>query len=117
MEKLSSLIISLNKPMRYFSCIILCMITCMAFSTTWKVDKKSALSIQQVIDKCLEGDTVQVMPGVYFEKNLIIQKPIVLKGIDYPVLDGEGKYQIISIKSSNVTVDGFIIQHSSKSIL
>ncbi len=63
------------------------------------------------------GDTVIVEPGNYYEKNLVIRKPIVLTGLDHPVLDGEGKYEIISIKSDNVTINGFRLQHTGISSL
>ena len=55
------------------------------------------------------GDTVLVDAGYYKEKNLVINKRIVLKGINYPVLDGEKKYEIISVKANGVVVDGFRI--------
>ena len=63
------------------------------------------------------GDTVLVDPGHYKEKNLVIKKSIVLKGINYPVLDGEKKYEVISIKANEVVVDGFRIVHSGISSL
>lgn len=63
------------------------------------------------------GDTVLVDAGHYKEKNLVIKKSIVLTGINYPVLDGEKKYEIISIKANGVVVDGFRIVHSGISSL
>lgn len=63
------------------------------------------------------GDTVLVDAGHYKEKNLVIKKSIVLKGINYPVLDGEKKYEIISIRANGVVVDGFRIKHSGISSL
>jgi len=63
------------------------------------------------------GDTVVVDKGTYREKNLVIDKQIVLVGIDLPRLDGEKKYEIISIKSDHVTVDGFLLEHSGVSSL
>jgi nitrous oxidase accessory protein len=63
------------------------------------------------------GDTVLVDAGNYKEQNLVINKSIVLKGINYPVLDGEKKYEIISIKANGVVVDGFRIVHSGISSL
>ena len=63
------------------------------------------------------GDTVLVDAGHYKEKNLVIKKSIVLAGINYPVLDGEKKYEIISIKANGVVVDGFKIVHSGISSL
>ncbi|HEU5053638.1 MAG TPA: nitrous oxide reductase family maturation protein NosD, partial [Hanamia sp.] len=69
-------------------------------------------SVQQAISMASNGDTVLVNPGVYKEKNIIIDKCIVLLGKNYPVLDGEHKYEIISVKASNVTIKGFRIVHS-----
>src|SRR5690242_12524724 len=57
--------------------------------------------IQKAIDYAQNGDTVFVEPGIYKEKNILIQKSIVLKGINFPVLDGESKYEIVSIKTTN----------------
>ncbi len=72
-------------------------------------------SIQKAIDVADSGDTVLVEAGMYKERNIIIQKSIVLKGINFPVLDGENKYAIISIKATNATVDGFKLQHTGRS--
>ncbi len=72
-------------------------------------------SIQKAIDIAENGDTVLVYPGIYKEQNIIIQKSIVLKGVNFPVLDGENKYEIISIKTSNATVDGFKLEHTGRS--
>lgn len=88
------------------------------FAGSYHVGKRYGVqTIQQAIDKAADGDTVFVEPGTYQEKNLIIRKAIVLKGINYPVLDGEAKYEIISVKASNVTVDGFKLIHSGRGTL
>ena len=63
------------------------------------------------------GDTILVDAGVYFEKNIIVNKSIVLLGINHPVLDGEKKHEIISVKANNVIVDGFKLQHSGNSAM
>ena len=55
------------------------------------------------------SDTVLVSPGTYKEGNLIIKKSIVLQGLDLPVLDGEKKFEVISVMAPNVTVRGFRI--------
>ncbi|MEP6951921.1 MAG: nitrous oxide reductase family maturation protein NosD [Ginsengibacter sp.] len=72
-------------------------------------------SIQKAIAFADSGDTVLVEDGIYKERNIIIQKSIVLKGINFPLLDGENKYAIISIKANNAIVDGFKLQHSGRS--
>jgi nitrous oxidase accessory protein len=72
-------------------------------------------NIQQAINNARAGDTVVVMAGVYKQPTLVIGKPLCLKGIGYPVLDGQKQYEIIAVKSDRVTVEGFVIQHSGYS--
>jgi len=72
-------------------------------------------SIQKAIDTAEPGDIILVDAGIYKEQNILIQKSIVLKGINFPVLDGENKYAIISIKANYATVDGFKLQHTGRS--
>ncbi len=82
-------------------------------SNTYKVGSKNRItSIQQALDISSDGDTIYVEPGIYKEKNIVVRKAITLIGINYPILDGEGLHEIISVKSSNVTIDGFKIIHS-----
>ncbi|WP_026898804.1 nitrous oxide reductase family maturation protein NosD [Daejeonella oryzae] len=69
------------------------------------------------LEAALAGDTVLVDAGHYKEKNLVINKRIFLIGINYPVLDGEKKYEIISIMADAVVVDGFKIIGSGISSL
>ena len=72
-------------------------------------------TITKAISFAINNDTVLVEENTYYEKNLVIDKSIVLKGINHPVLEGEHLYEVISIKTDNVTVDGFTIQHSGQS--
>ncbi|MBY0479948.1 MAG: nitrous oxide reductase family maturation protein NosD [Chitinophagaceae bacterium] len=67
---------------------------------------KQFITIKTAITQARKGDTVMVYSGIYREKNIVLDKPITLIGIDYPVLDGEYRYEVISIKSSGVTVKG-----------
>ena len=72
-------------------------------------------TITAAVAAATAGDTIIVDNGIYHEKNLVINKQLVLKGINHPVLDGEEKYEIISIKSDHVTIDGFLLQHTGVS--
>ncbi len=72
-------------------------------------------SIQLAIDAAAAGDTVLVLAGNYKVNGILIHQPIYLKGIGYPVLDGQNKFEIIAVKASNVIVDGFKIIHSGNS--
>jgi nitrous oxidase accessory protein len=80
------------------------------------VGKKCGYStITAAVNASNAGDTILVERAVYFEKNLVITKPLVLRGIDYPVLDAEKKFENISIKCSGVTIDGFLLQNTGTS--
>jgi len=70
------------------------------------------LSMKDAFEAVADGDTVVVHGGIYKEGNLILDKSIVCIGIDWPVLDGQLKYEVLSIKASHVLVTGFLIQHS-----
>ena len=88
------------------------------WARVYKVQKNTVISsVQQAINLAQNGDTVLVEPGIYKEKNIVVNKSIVLVGNHYPVLDGEHIYEIISVKANNVTVKGFKLIHSGISSL
>ncbi len=88
------------------------------WSRTLFVGKKAyPHRIQQAIHMANHGDTILVSRAHYFEKNLIIDKPITLIGLDFPILDGENKYEVLSVKASHVTISGFHILNSGASSL
>lgn len=85
-------------------------------ATTYQVGKnRTFATVVAAIKAANAGDTVLVYPGLYREKNIVIAKKIVLKGTGSPVLDGEKKYEVISIKTDGVVVEGFRIIHSGVS--
>jgi nitrous oxidase accessory protein len=55
--------------------------------------------------------------GVYREGNIAIHKKVILVGVNNPVIDGEKKYEPISIHVPGVTVKGFTVRGSGKSNL
>lgn len=72
-------------------------------------------TIKTALQLAKNGDTIIVGMGLYKEGNIIIDKQIYLKGTGLPVLDGEKKYEIISIKANGTTIDGFKLIHSGTS--
>ena len=66
----------------------------------------SALKVAQ------DGDSVLVYGGIYKEGNIVVAKSISLIGLDWPVLDGQRKYEVVSIKASHVLFTGFKVQYS-----
>lgn len=67
-------------------------------------------TISDAVETASAYDTVLVHQGTYAEGNIIIRKPIVLIGQNYPILDGQKKYEIISVRSSHVKIDGFCLK-------
>jgi nitrous oxidase accessory protein len=63
----------------------------------------------------VNGDTIIVDAGYYAEKKLVINKEIYLKGINYPVLDGERVYEVVAVASNNVVIEGFKITDPGQS--
>lgn len=61
------------------------------------------------------GDTLLVLPGIYKEKNINVDFPVVIRGKDIPVLDGNSKEEIMTIRAVGVVVEGLEFRHSGKS--
>ncbi|MDH3697273.1 MAG: nitrous oxide reductase family maturation protein NosD [Flavobacteriaceae bacterium] len=68
-------------------------------------------SIKEAVLKAQPYDTVLVEKGVYKEINIRIDKPLVLKGLELPVIDGEDKGEIITIVADDVYLSGFLIRN------
>jgi nitrous oxidase accessory protein len=83
--------------------------------TIWVGKTRAVKSIQQAIHIASAGDTIMVDYGNYGGGNITISKSLVLKGVNFPVLNGRKKYEIISVKSSHVTIEGFRIRASGQS--
>ncbi|MBC7382347.1 MAG: nitrous oxide reductase family maturation protein NosD [Bacteroidia bacterium] len=73
--------------------------------------KTLSLAIQQANPQ----DTIWVQQGTYKEGNILINKPLTIIGINYPVIDGDSKVENISVKSSYVSVSGLKIINSGYS--
>ena len=74
-------------------------------------------SIRTAIRIANNGDTILVTAGIYKEGNLIISKQLTFIGDKYPIIDGQNKFEVFSIKASKVVIDGFKIYHSGTSNL
>ena len=68
---------------------------------------KPIKSIKKAIALANIGDTVLVYNGVYKEGNIVIDKKIIFIGKDFPTLDGQKKYEVLSVKADGVIVKGF----------
>lgn len=86
------------------------------FAITIVVDAKGAVStITRAFEIANNGDTVIVKEGVYKEGNLTINKSITFLAKGKVTLDGQHKYEVLSIKASNVWIEGFTLINSGVS--
>jgi nitrous oxidase accessory protein len=91
--------------MRNVSTILLFFILTNGFANTIVVGKNTAIaSLKRGIDMARSGDTILLNKGVYREGSIIIDKTIHLIGVGEPVLDGEGKYEILTLTGKNIIV-------------
>ncbi|WOK06002.1 nitrous oxide reductase family maturation protein NosD [Imperialibacter roseus] len=81
-----------------------------AVPDTLEVGKKYA-SIKQALAAAASGDVIKVFPGVYFENEVIIDKPCTLLGVGYPILDAGLKNDAIIIRADSVSIIGFHIRN------
>lgn len=92
---------------------ILLLVPCVLFSKTIQVAPKSAVpSLTQALELCSNGDTILISRGEYREGNIKITKSVFIKGIDYPVFDGEVKNEVLSVGASNVVIEGLHVKNT-----
>jgi nitrous oxidase accessory protein len=61
-------------------------------------------SFKNSIKIAANGDTLLLQPGVYKEGNIIITKSLTVIGKGNVVIDGENKYEILTLSGNNITV-------------
>jgi len=98
---------------RIIAILLFTSISCFLYGKKYEVGKNKVFkNIKNALDKIQNGDTVYVHEGIYKEGNLIINKEVKLIGINFPVLDGQKKYEVISLKAANTLICGFKIINS-----
>ncbi len=104
--------------MRLFFSIIICLAFCTANARVIYVGPQHAVqTIKQAIAKANDGDTIIINKGTYREGNILINKRVVILGKGYPVLDGQGKHEVVSISRDSVVIRGLKIINSGHSAL
>jgi nitrous oxidase accessory protein len=57
------------------------------------------------------GARIVVGPGTYREPTIVVDRPVTIVGDGFPVLDGEGERQVMTITASGVTVRGLVFRN------
>jgi nitrous oxidase accessory protein len=72
-------------------------------------------SLRRAIELAKPYDTIILKKGTYKEGNILINKPISLIGLENPVLDGENKFEILTVSGNNILVKGIHFVNSGYS--
>ena len=63
-------------------------------------------SVKKAIEDAADGDTVLIKPGTYKEGSITISKSISVIAAGNVVLDGEQKFEILTLTGYNILVRG-----------
>jgi nitrous oxidase accessory protein len=77
---------------------------------TWEICPDcQQTDIKSTIALATAYDSIFIKKATYKEYDIIIDKPLTIIGIDYPIIDGEEQGGIIKVQSDSVTIDGLFI--------
>jgi nitrous oxidase accessory protein len=103
--------------MKYFLLTIFLLAYQLSPATTFTVFTSGNGSIKSAVANAKTGDTIFIKKGIYSEGNILIQKALTIIGVNYPVLDGKMKYELLTIAAPNVSIEGLHIINSGRSSL
>jgi nitrous oxidase accessory protein len=96
--------------------ILFLLVAKISFGHTIIVGKTQVVSsLRKAVSIAKDGDTILLQKGIYKEGNIIINKSVRLIGIDQPVLDGENKYEILTVSGNSILVKGIHFKNSGYS--
>ena len=76
---------------------------------------KAFSSISAALHKAKAKDEILIYGKKVYKERLVIQKPITLKGVGTPIIDGGQRGDVIKVNADNVTIEGLQIQNSARS--
>jgi len=72
-------------------------------------------SIKKAIEIAPAHSVIIIKEGIYFEHDIKITKPLTLKGINNPVIDGESKSYILDVAADSVSIIGLTVRNVGQS--
>lgn len=102
--------------MKRIPVILFLLLSNFVFAHTIVVGKNQVItSLKTAVALATDGDTILLHKGVYREGNIIINKSIRLIGVNEPVLDGENKYEILTVSGERILIKGIRFRNSGYS--
>jgi nitrous oxidase accessory protein len=101
---------------RSFSFFFFLLIAKNIFANTLYVGANySEKKIKHAIEIANDGDTIFIDRGIYKEGNIVISKDLKIIGINNPVVDGEGRFEIFTVSAKNFLIKGITFKNSGYS--
>lgn len=72
---------------------------------------ESIRTVRQALAAAARYDTILVRRGLYRERNLLVDKPLVIRGENFPIIDGQMKGELFTVRASHVTIQGFDLRN------
>ncbi len=88
----------------FYPCAIVFVFSLHLQAKTWEITPTQ--NLKKTIEQANPYDTILIQKGLYRVSNINIDKPLTLIGQNFPVLDGQLKNEIFTVKSSDVTIQG-----------
>lgn len=74
-------------------------------------------SITKAVKNSRPYDTLLIHDGIYFEYEIVIQKPLIIIGQNYPVIDSQNHGEIIRVESDSVVIQGLELKNVGTSYI
>ncbi|HEX5002470.1 MAG TPA: nitrous oxide reductase family maturation protein NosD [Bacteroidia bacterium] len=102
--------------MKYLWVLLICF-PHQLLSATYRITgiTSSIEAVQHLLDQCAPFDTIRINSGTYKWHDLIVNKPLYIEGDGQPILDGENLGNVITVKSSDVTLKNIHVKNSAPS--
>jgi len=71
--------------------------------------------LDRALDKARDGDTI-VIPAGNYQGTFTVDKSVTLTGEGWPVIDGGGQGDVLTITAPEVTVEGLVVRNSGDSL-
>lgn len=86
-----------------------------ASAKVWTVEDGADYSLAEAVQEASAGDVIEIRGGVH-EGGLVIDRPLVLRGHGWPMVDGGGQGTVLSIEAPDVEISGLAIRGSGGSL-
>ena len=82
-----------------------------------KIEVVNGSSIKQAMASAQPYDTILVKNGYYAENQIVVSIPLSIIGENFPIIDAQYQNEIFTVKSDNVTIQGFHLMNIGKTAM